>query len=344
MYGDESASESEYPLINIITSKWYFDYTGDSAFVAQVYDSYKALLEKWLNSRDKQGFFDCRTPYIEISGMDKTLRLTAVHALMARCFVIMGGFAEILNKGNDAAFFKRQAAQLSDLVQSDFWDDSKQLFNDGFKNGRLTGDYYPTSNVWPLLYDCTDTAQTERILAYLKEQLKDIGEDSRTRRITAYGSFYALAALYKQGRADIAERFIRKYWTRMILNGDDTSWEYFGKRGEEAGGGQGTASHAWSGHPAYFLSTEALGVSLGFQKNFSRDTILIAPQSATLTWARGIVPHPLGPVEVEWKIEGDNLFLNYNVAKGVKVKVKPQGRLVRKILWVNGRRINPSIE
>lgn len=63
-----------------------------------------------------------------------------------------------------------------------------------------------------------------------------------------------LPAPYREGREDIAERFMVQYWSRMIHQGDDTSWENFDIGGER-GGGQGTASHAWSGHPTFFLST-----------------------------------------------------------------------------------------
>ncbi len=46
MYGNARASESEYPLINILIAKWYFDYTGDIELIRYLYDGYKALLKK----------------------------------------------------------------------------------------------------------------------------------------------------------------------------------------------------------------------------------------------------------------------------------------------------------
>jgi hypothetical protein len=216
-----------------------------------------------------------------------------------------------------------------------FWDNDRSLFNDGYQNGKLEGKFYPTSNSWPLLFNCSDKYQKDRIIDYLENELSDIGEESRNRRITPYGSFYTIAVLYQMQRPDIAEKFIKKYWTRMILNGDDTSWENFDIRGEHEGGGQGTASHAWSGHPTYFLSTEVLGVSLGFHKEFDRQIIKISPQTETITWAKGVVPHPAGPIAVEWKIKGDNLFLNYEAPDTLEVQISPLGRLADKIIHIN---------
>ena len=125
----------------------------------------------------------------------------------------------------------------------------------------------------------------------------------------------------------------------MILEGDDTSWENFDIRSELNGGGQGTASHAWSGHPTYFLSSEVLGVNLGFHKNISSKQIIISPQSETLTWAKGYVPHPLGLIYVDWKVEDDRFLLNYTGPPGVRVVTKPKGRLAWKELWINGKKV-----
>jgi len=334
-FGEEEAAEGEFPLINIVTSKWYYDYTGDTEFVKFIYDGYKHLVDRWLASADENGICYLGRQFIEWTQIDKTAKLTATHALLSRALEIVSEYAQILGKNNEASYYQQTAEKVKQTVRTKFWDEQKQLFNDGYKDGQLCGKYYPTSNAWPLLYQCTTKDQAKKIIDYLQSQFRDIGEESRNRRITPYNSFYALAALYHHERADIAERFIRQYWTRMILDGDDTAWENF----DSGDGGQGTLSHAWSGHPTYFLTTEALGVSLGFHKEFDRNKIIIAPQSENLSWAKGVVPHPLGSIAVEWRLEGDHLFLDYSSPEGAKVVVQPKGKLANKILWVNGREV-----
>jgi hypothetical protein len=335
-FGNDIAKESEYPLINIISTKWYYDYTNDLEFVEHTYPGFKALLERWFSSADPDGLLFLGRQFIEWTKIDKNAKLTATHSLLAEACKIMSEFAQKLNNMDDKIYFEEQHLRLKEFVKKKFWDNEKNLFNDGFKEGLLSGKYYPTSNAWPLLYECADQIQKDYIIDYLEEEFVDIGEESRNRRITPYSSLYALAALYQNERADIAERFIRQYWTRMILNGDDTAWENFDIASENNGGGQGTASHAWSGHPTYFLTTEALGVSLGYHKQFDRNQIFISPQSESLSWARGKVPHPQGTVSVEWRIEGENLHLSYEAPENIPVVVKPRGRLAKLILWVNG--------
>ncbi len=53
----------------------------------------------------------------------------------------------------------------------------------------------------------------------------------------------------------------------------------------------------------------------------------IMPQSETLSWARGTVPHPAGLVDVEWRIEGNRLEMKVIVPEGVDYLVEPLGKL-----------------
>jgi hypothetical protein len=83
------------------------------------------------------------------------------------------------------------------------------------------------------------------------------------------------------------------------------------------------------------MSTKTLGVQLGWPEPTDLSKITIAPQSAHLTWARGLVPHPLGKVYVEWEIRGDKLYLNYDAPAGTEVEIAPQGRLSELTLIIN---------
>jgi hypothetical protein len=137
---------------------------------------------------------------------------------------------------------------------------------------------------------------------------------------------------------DFAESFIRKYWSAMVYKHNDTAWENFGDGSD--GSGQGTLSHAWSGHPTYFMSTRILGVRLGFPEIQFPDKIMIKPQSANISWARGVVPHPMGLVKVDWEVRGDKLFLDYETPANAEVVIEPQGTLAHKELIVNKRNLD----
>ncbi|MGW8315300.1 MAG: alpha-L-rhamnosidase-related protein, partial [Bacteroidales bacterium] len=317
---------NDFVLKTLALLDWYAQVTGDLEFVAELYPHYRSLMVHLLNRRNEQGYFPTDRVFIEWTKIDKNSDLTAYQALVARSFSIMSRLAGELGKNMDAELFAREADDLSRIIRSLFWDESAGAFRDGFREGIPIEHHYPISSVYPMLFHLSREDQEQQILEMLDRELRDIGEESRNRKITPYGSFYLFAALYDQERADLAERFMLQYWSRMILQGDDTSWENFDIAGA-GGGGQGTASHAWSGHPTYFLSTEVLGVKLGFSQPLDRREIVIAPQSATLSWARGRVPHPAGTVGVEWHIRGDHLVMEVTVPGGVPYRVEPRGRL-----------------
>ena len=120
----------------------------------------------------------------------------------------------------------------------------------------------------------------------------------------------------------------------MVQRHNDTAWENFDDQGI------GTLSHAWSAAPTYYLSTQVLGVDLGWPNPSNPDQLVIQPQSASLNWARGIVPHPKGTVKISWKVRGPILWMECEVPEGVEWKVTPRGRLGELALWVNGKRLN----
>jgi hypothetical protein len=73
------------------------------------------------------------------------------------------------------------------------------------------------------------------------------------------------------------------------------------------------------GSPAYFLSTQVLGVTPvapGYQK------VRIAPKPFGLSWARGQVPTPLGPIYVTWKLDdAGEMVIEYGAPSGCNVEL-----------------------
>ncbi|UZR97700.1 family 78 glycoside hydrolase catalytic domain [Chondrinema litorale] len=330
---------NDFPLILLVTLKWYTDYTGDLSLVKKYYEDYKSLMNQILAKKEQAGYINLERVFYEWTAVDRFDDLTGIQALISRALNDVACFADVLGKPNDAKFFREEADKLDKVITEKFWDEEKNAFFDGFHEGVKVDHYYPTSNALPVIYDVASDLQAEKVMQFLETELEDIGEEYHKRKTTPYGSFYVLSALYKEGRADIAEKFIKKYWARMIYKGDDTAWEHFDLVGPDGAEG-GTGSHAWSSHPTFFLSTEALGVQLGYYQQFERETIHINPQSELLTWAKGTVPHPLGLVHVDWKISGDLLIMNVKVPEGVPYKVEPKGKLATYKLVLNGDLVN----
>ncbi len=110
--------------------------------------------------------------------------------------------------------------------------------------------------------------------------------------------FFTMEALIGQGQIERVINVIRKHWGYMLDKGSTTFWEMFRYWTNE----HWTRSmcHGWAGGPAYFLSTQILGVQVN-EPGYKR--VHIAPQLADLTWARGIVTTPAGDVAVHWILD-----------------------------------------
>ena len=61
--------------------------------------------------------------------------------------------------------------------------------------------------------------------------------------------------------------------------------------------------------------------------------VLIGPTSATLSFARGAVAHPDGPIEIDWRVQGRGknsyLGLTVNAPRRCKLHIAPEGPLSR---------------
>ncbi len=317
---------NEFPYAALHAWYWSYQTRGNIPFAREQWMQYKNLIDwSFANQNEVTGLIWADNVFIEWTKLEKNNTYnTAYNASVAGACLALAEIAVELGYGAYKQELEEKAKQLTKSINTHLWDESKGAYWDGINQGGKKMDtYYPISSAFCSLFGVADPDKQKRILAHYADVLPDIGDQHRAMLSSAYGSFYVLADLFQQGEAGMAEAFYRKYWLPQVVWGD-TNFENF-KAME--GGGQGTLSHAWSGHATYFLSTEVLGVQMGFPQAYNPGKIVIAPQSETLSWAKGTVPHPLGLVTVEWQVKGDQLFLQYSAPKGADLVVKPRGRL-----------------
>lgn len=129
--------------------------------------------------------------------------------------------------------------------------------------------------------------------------------------------FFTLQTLFEQDKAEDALQILREHWNRMLEKGATTFWETF-PGDVSSGHWSRSLCHGWSAAPAYFLSTQVLGVtpaSPGYRR------IRIAPKTFNLQWASGTVPTPHGLVSVSWRLEEGHLKISYDVPEGCEVEL-----------------------
>lgn len=325
MYEGVPNRHNDYPWITLLAADYLMQYTGNESYKGEFYENYKALAMNYLKKyKQPDGLIFAEKVFIEWTNINKQeAAMTAYQSVVYKSLTILEEWALSLDKKEDAVFFSKEAIALKEKIISILWNEEKSAFHDGIKEDNLIEDYHITSTIWPMLYGVLPQEKHQKALSRIITEIQDIGLVSRKRKITTYSSFYLLALLYDKGEVEQAERFMKKHWTAMALHSDrPTTWENF-----DIDGQQGTSSHAWSGHPTYFMATEVLGVNLGYQRSFNPKIIEISPNSVLLDEASGSVAHPSGVVGVSWKVVGSQLKMKVRVPKGVPTTIIPRGRL-----------------
>ncbi|MFW5829318.1 MAG: family 78 glycoside hydrolase catalytic domain [Planctomycetota bacterium] len=310
----------DYPLLGLLLGDWLLALGSDAPFVSVMSEGFLPLMQqmlRWCDADDLitppfKPFIDHRPTGLRTDG-GPVAALQAIAALScdayARCCERSGG---------DASDWRQQAARLRAAGQC-FWDVRAQAFADARDAHGTVPAWHLVTQAWCLL---ADVASPEQICA-IRQRIETACADPQAVRAhrfgTPYGAFFLLAACYQQGWADLAEVIMQRQWQDNLADDADTLWENLG--------GDASRSHAWSGGAAYLLSTQVLGVGLGFPQHWEADRLVLQPCAHGLRWARGIVPHPAGPVHVHWWREHERLHVQWQAPAGLTVTVRPRGRL-----------------
>jgi hypothetical protein len=319
LHGLPNHRHPDYAAV-VVQALWlYWARSGDLDFVRahkapllRLIDGLAAIEQPGLNLVDGTG----REPYIDLSYFDKRGINCGLNCFHLRAFSDAARLFHLLGDQPLAARCSDHAADIRTAIRAAFFDPATGLFVD-----RRLADEPGTqpsvhSNTLAALYDIAAPGEQQRIVEFLVRQLaenfrKTPPEQNIDCNVTSYFSYYTLAVLYRHGRVSEAERFIRRYWGQKLDQGAVTCWEYFLP--------QASLCHAWSAHPMHYLSTNVLGVDYAEPGNPNR--IRIAPKPGSLTWAKGVYPHPCGAIRVSWERKAGGLvLLDYSAPAGVEVE------------------------
>lgn len=274
-------------------------------------------------------------------------------ALMAQASDYAARMADALGHGDDCVHHQTVAQRLRDAVNRCGWSDEYQAYVDTVRDQTAYERYQkqcgergitaisfeafqhkqrisePTNTLVLLCNAVPDERRDAVMKLVLNAKAgKFVGSspwharEGKPDEIVPVGSpwflFFTLETLFQEGMATDALTILREQWNRMLEKGATTFWETFPGH---IGSGHWSRSlcHGWSAAPAYFLSTQVLGVKPA-EPGYRR--IRIAPQPFNLRWAEGIVPTPRGSVTVSWRLdESGQMDLQYDAPEGCAVEV-----------------------
>jgi hypothetical protein len=217
-----------------------------------------------------------------------------------------------------ASRYEDKARRLAVSIESHFWDSNEKVWRDGFDQPRSTRieQISQHANALAILLDL----QSEHHARIARECLIAPARSSQTKVVTGSPFFYAyiLEAMIAAGHRADAIAIIRDKWGSFLDRGATTFWEMWNVTTQ-------SRCHAWSSSPLYHLSEQVLGVrptEAGWRR------VRIAPFCQGLQYARGVVPSPLGDVQVEWeRTSRGDLAVRLDIPSDMEAQfVAPDGR------------------
>lgn len=200
--------------------------------------------------------------------------------------------------------YDRRYLDLIIAIKKYCFDMKRGLYRDSAREGT----YSVHTIVWSVLSGIEDEESADKMWAKMYDE--DLIKTSFSM------NFFLFRALEKSGKTDqIFKNF--DGWRNMI-DMNCTTWREMPKAQLRS------ECHAWSSAPLYEISSNILGVKVGFAKE-----IVIKPVTAGLEFAKGKVPTRYGIVSISWE-DGEN---------GFKIKVDSPDGIRKRIILPDGEEI-----
>ncbi|KAK1597204.1 glycoside hydrolase family 78 protein [Colletotrichum navitas] len=338
----------DYPLWWVVCSHDYIWYTGDLEYLSMYYTNLVAVLDRWYPSvtdpatglvtkglNGTAGYGD----YAFVPRQGPVTYYNALYVLALRRAAEMAVEAE--NDG-DAERWRRRADEVAKALGERNFDEKAGAFWDGTKEGRFMDAHAQDGNSIAILADVVDKEKARGALDYYSRVAarpygnafydSDAVNEGFSQKVYAFVSYFELAARFMVGTGDSAiEEMKRLYGWMSRQDPGVTFWEGIGPEGKPYEDGYTSMAHGWATGLVPLMSGCVLGVKPtepGFR------TWSVAPETAGLRWARGVVPTPEGGgIQVEWEQGGDgDVRIQVRAAEGtrgvVSVPVGARGKVV----------------
>lgn len=272
----------------------HYQFSGDRAYLEGIYPAVAKMLR---NIRDKltdeRGLLSIQAwNMFDWAGQDSGHKVVTHNQMfLVEALARAAAMAEVLHRSDDVAEWTDYRDKLIAAINEHLWSDTKNAYIDSIHNdGKPSTVVSQQTNSLALLYGVAPADRAAKI-----RNVPDAPPEGMVTVGSPFALFYILDALVRDGRHAEALAIIRKRWSEMVERGATTFWETF--PGYEKEFWTRSYCHAWSAAPTYFLSRYQLGAWWD-EPGYKRARI--APVPLDLTWARGAVPTPHGPIEVSW--------------------------------------------
>lgn len=305
----------DYPLWWVACSYDLFMYTGDTAYIQQYYPNIIKVLDTFYPS-----ITDPTTQLISkglgVSGgygdyafISRNGPVTYYNALYVLALQNAASIASNLGKGPDASRWTARANNVSAAINTYNFDSSVGAFYDGTCGTSYCQTHAQDGNSLSIVTGVANTTRAQSVLSYLaKANVRPYGNafydndvvgGGYSQRVYAFISYFEIEARFLTGLAESALEEIRRLYGWMAMHDPEiTQWEGIGAGGSLYEGAYTSMAHGWATGIVPALTNYILGVTPS-GPGFSVYTI--KPMPGDVSWAKGVVPTPKGPISVNWE-------------------------------------------
>ena len=303
----------------------YYQYTGDAAFICEMWPRMVSLMTYCLGRANAEGMAEGKADdWIFVDWVDFPMHKRGILAfeqiLFAKALETMQECAEVLLSHPDTTcrvineptltedYLRKSANKYESLsktlnkrIRDIFWDKEEHAYLHAVEDGELNNQITKFPNMFAILYGLSDEDERQQIMEHvmLKPTVNPI--------TTPYMRFYELEALCMMGHQTEVLKEMRDYWGGMLSEGATSFWEkyvptetgtqHLAMYGRPYGK---SLCHAWGASPVYLLGKYFLGVrptKPGYTE------YEVCPSLGGLAWMKGDVPTPFGLIHVEVSTE-----------------------------------------
>ena len=292
----------------------YYEYTGDVAFVREMWPRMVTLMDYVEGRLNADGMAEGQPDdWIFVDWVDfpmhKRGTLCFEQILLMKAMETMALCADIVcddsvATADYAASHKKYrilAEQLRNKIKQTFWSYDKRAYYHAIEEGKMNTQITKFPNMFAILYGLAYEEERREIMqsVMLNPDIDPI--------TTPYMRFYELETLCLDGMQTQVLQEMRNYWGGMLREGATSFWE---KYNPEESGTQHLAMygrpygkslcHAWGASPVYLLGKYYLGVrptKPGYEE------YVVEPHLGDLDWMEGDVPTPNGMIHVSMNHE-----------------------------------------
>ena len=316
-------------MVFIAYADWI--HTGDAEWLSPRYESLKTklLLERsgadgLITSNAQQIKRDdiVDWPAVERDGYVFTAKNTVVNAFHLRALSYISELAEAIGNSKDATHFQQLFTEKQIEFQKVFFDPTVGLYRDGIDAAH----HAAHANFIPLAFDVIPESQRATITEWLS---------TRGMPCSVYGAQYLIEALFENSADAHAVKLMTaesdRSWRHMVESGTTITWEAWDMKYKP----NQDWNHAWGAAPANLLPRYVLGAQ-ALEPGWK--TARIRPHPSGLTYAKGKIPTPKGPILVSWE-NSDEFTLSLTLPDGMPARIEVPSSAELQHVYVNGERV-----